>query len=113
MLHLKIISEFHYLKNKDQNKEYIICYSSSNINPFSLLLDLSKKIESITQINHPITILFDLYNTNGNSSNRFAKIDFNNGAFIRDSFQIICASELNPKLLDILNSIWIDFSNLD
>lgn len=82
--------------------DLVVCYGTDYINPFSLLSDIKDELLRLS-FHTPIQILFDLYPTNGNSSNRFAKIQFDGENFIRSSFEIVPKQNLDSGILEHQN----------
>lgn len=82
------------------NNGCVICTGTDYINPFSRLRDVR---DELIKRNIVGEILFDLYNTNGQTSNRFVKIEFDGQSFKRETFTIVNAEILDKHILDKQN----------
>mgnify|MGYP003584264083 CR=1 FL=1 len=87
-----------YIDTKSGN--WLVCSGTDYINPFSLLEDVKNRLISLN-ITTPVEILFDLYPTNRDTSNRFVKICFDGKNFLRNTFSIVPKSHLDAELLEI------------
>ncbi|UOO77578.1 type II toxin-antitoxin system RnlB family antitoxin [Neisseria sp. Dent CA1/247] len=78
--------------------DWVVCSGIDYVNPFSLLKEIKEELLQSSFI-PPVDVLFDLYQTNGNGSNRFVKIRFDGSNFIRSTFTIIPQQNLDRELL--------------
>lgn len=79
-------------------KNIVVCTGTDYLNPFSLLKEI--KEEWVKRYNSvPTEMLFDMYYTNGNADNRFAKIVFDGNEFNPRTFSIVPKENIDNEIL--------------
>ncbi len=80
----------------------VVCTGTDYLNPFSLLKEIKEEWIR-THNSTPTEMLFDMYYTNGDSDNRFAKISFDGNSFKPNTFSIISNQNIDSEIIDIQN----------
>ena len=83
--------------------DLVVCTGTDYLNPFSLLKEIKEKWIS-TYNSKPTEMLFDMYKTNGDSDNRFAKISFDGRGFEPNTFSIVSPKNIDPEVIRSQNN---------
>ncbi|MGX2968363.1 type II toxin-antitoxin system RnlB family antitoxin [Ursidibacter sp. B-7004-1] len=83
-------------------KNIVVCTGTDYLNPFSLLKEIREEWIRINK-STPTEMLFDMYYTNGNSDNRFAKMEFDGNQFNPSTFSIVPIQDLDAEIVNIQN----------
>ncbi|QGM81032.1 type II toxin-antitoxin system RnlB family antitoxin [Otariodibacter oris] len=83
-------------------KSLVVCTGTDYLNLFSLLKEIREKWVYLHD-STPTEMLFDMYYTNGNSDNRFAKIYFNGNKFVPETYSIIPIKKIDEEIVNQQN----------
>lgn len=75
------------------NREINMIFSTSYLSPLKFIDDIEKEISTL--FNGEVEVIFDLFLSNGNTSERYAKVIFDGNKFIKDSFEFINIDKKN------------------
>lgn len=100
--YISAMKDFEINRYEISGESFVVCTGISGINPFSSLSEVRK--EYFKKYSEPTMLFFDLYATNGDKDNRFAKMFLGDEGFISETFSIVKAEELPIKLLEIQNA---------
>lgn len=85
----------------------VICTGTDYLNPFSLLKEIREEWVRLYN-SKPTEMIFDMYYTNGNSDNRFAKMYFDGDKFDSNTFSIIDANNIDKNIIRHQNEIFTE-----
>lgn len=100
--YISAMKDFEINRYEISGESFVVCTGVSGVNPFSLLSEVRK--EYFKKYSKPTMLFFDLYTTNGDKDNRFAKMFLGDEGFVSETFSIVKAEELPIKLLEIQNA---------
>lgn len=97
------------IKFNEINDADCTVYSTSAVNPFTYLSEITSYLSSIKYEGY---VIFDLLTTNGNN-NRFHKIFFNGNEFVRKTQQSIIIAKTNTTRTKLNKFYSENYSTLD
>ena len=80
----------------------VVCTGTDYLNPFSLLKEIKEEWVR-THNSAPTEMLFDMYYTNGDSDNRFARISFDGKSFNPNTFSIVSPKNIDREIVYLQN----------
>lgn len=83
-------------------EDVVVCTGTDYLHLFSLLKEIREEWQRLNK-STPTEMIFDMYYTNGNADNRFAKILFDGKQWDIDTCEVLPAKDVDARILNIQN----------